>query len=150
MTLAHDNWIAIAHLDAGTGEGRIYLAAPLNPEDLRGEMQRHEVVDWDAGKGVLIARTETRLGDILVESTPLTKVNDALKREVLCRVVKTEGLSLLNWTESMAGWQARVLSLRHWRPDEQWPDLTAGTLLATVDNWLAPYLERRAAAGRFQ
>jgi ATP-dependent helicase HrpB len=98
-------------------------------------------VDWDGGKGVLIARTETRLGDILVESIPLSQVDENLKRKVLCRVVKTEGLSLFNWTEGIAEWQARVLSLRHWRPDEQWPDLAAGTLLATVDDWLAPYLE---------
>jgi len=139
--LAHETWLAVAHLDAGTNEGKVYLAAPLNPDDLRDRMDRHEVVDWDATKGVLVARTETRLGDILVESTPLARVDDELRRAVLCRAVRTEGLKVLPRTEGTAEWQARVLSLRTWRPDEPWPDVSDEHLLATVETWLGPYLD---------
>jgi hypothetical protein len=49
--LSHETWLAVAHLDAGNNEGKIYLAAPLNPDDLRDRMDRHEVVDWDAARG---------------------------------------------------------------------------------------------------
>jgi ATP-dependent helicase HrpB len=104
-------------------------------------MHRQEVVDWDASKGVLVARTETRLGDILVESTPLARMDNDRRLEVLCRAVRTEGLSLLNWTESVTEWQARVLSLRTWRPDDPWPDVSDAHLLATVTDWLGPYLD---------
>jgi ATP-dependent helicase HrpB len=139
--LAHETWLAVAHLDAGNNEGKIYLAAPLNPDDLRDRMDRHEVVDWDAAKGILVARTETRLGDILVESTPLARIDDDRRRAVLCRAMRTEGLKVLPWTEGVAEWQARVLSLRTWRPDEPWPDVSDQHLLGTVEEWLGPYLD---------
>jgi ATP-dependent helicase HrpB len=55
--------------------------------------------------------------------------------------VRTEGLKVLPWTEGTAEWQARVLSLRTWRPDEPWPDVSHEHLLATVAEWLGPYLD---------
>ncbi|EMR01845.1 ATP-dependent RNA helicase HrpB [Cesiribacter andamanensis AMV16] len=40
----------------------------------------------------------------------------------------------------MQQWQARVLSLRQWRPQEAWPEVSTERLLATAADWLAPYL----------
>jgi ATP-dependent helicase HrpB len=32
------------------------------------------------------------------------------------------------------------MSLRHWRPEEKWPDVSDENLINTADKWLAPFL----------
>lgn len=139
--LAHKEWIAIAHMDAGRGEGKIFLAAPLDPKDVLGLAAEKEVVGWDSQKGELLARTELRLGDILVESKPLPAVSEEKRLQILCNAVRAEGDNLLNWSEEVQQWQARILSLRQWRPQEDWPDVSTDTLLQKPEQWLAPYLQ---------
>ncbi|MBC7921087.1 MAG: ATP-dependent helicase HrpB, partial [Ferruginibacter sp.] len=143
--LLHEPWLAVAHLDAGAGsartpEGRVYLAAPLNPDEVAHQMHREEVVRWDTQRGELVARTETRLGEITVSSTALTRIPPETHVRVVADVLRKEGETLLSWTEPLAQWQARVLSLRAWRPDEAWPDVSRDHLLATVPEWLSPFL----------
>ncbi|MEQ8240477.1 MAG: ATP-dependent helicase C-terminal domain-containing protein, partial [Cyclobacteriaceae bacterium] len=38
--------------------------------------------------------------------------------------------------------QNRIISLNHWRKDEQWPDISTATLLKTSDEWLSPHLSQ--------
>lgn len=138
--LMHEQWLAAAHLDGGTNEGRIFLAAPLNIDDVLHRAYEKENVTWDAQKGELIARKEKRIGDIIVQSTPLKTIPEAQKTELLCKVVQDEGAGILNFTEAIRDWQARVLSLRQWRTNEEWPDVSDAHLLETVSAWLGPYL----------
>jgi ATP-dependent helicase HrpB len=53
--------------------------------------------------------------------------------------VRTTRLSALPWTDGARAVQRRVLFLRRTVGDE-WPDLSDATLLATLDQWLAPLL----------
>ncbi|MBW3545127.1 MAG: ATP-dependent helicase HrpB, partial [Bacteroidetes bacterium] len=138
--LAHQAWIAIAHMDAGKGEGKIYLAAPLDPADVLSLATEKESIGWDSDKAALIACLELRLGDILVDSKPLKHIAEDRRIAILCEAVRAAGDRLLSWTDEVTQWQARVLSLRHWRPEEGWPDVQASTLLAHVEDWLPPYL----------
>jgi ATP-dependent helicase HrpB len=55
-------------------------------------------------------------------------------------VVRENGLSFLNWGDEQIAWQARVSSLRIWRPNEDWPDVSDQNLLDTLENWLGPFL----------
>ena len=50
--------------------------------------------------------------------------HEELRLKILCDALREEGLKLLNWGEAQEEWQARVLSLRNWRPDEGWPDVS--------------------------
>jgi ATP-dependent helicase HrpB len=60
--------------------------------------------------------------------------------KTLCVAVREEGLRLFDWSEAHEQWQARALSLRKWRPDQPWPDVSSENLLNTTEEWLAPYL----------
>jgi ATP-dependent helicase HrpB len=51
------------------------------------------------------------------------------------------GVAALPWTAEAREWQARVLSLRHWSPEEAWPDVSDAALQDTLEEWLGPYLE---------
>jgi ATP-dependent helicase HrpB len=140
--LFREPWLAVAHLDAGTNEGKIYLAAPVNPKDLQHLLLKKEVISWDTKKGVLIARTESRLGDIIVESSPLESIPEEERVQILCQAVRTEGIDMLTWTEDVYEWQARLQSIKLWRPTENWPDVSKDSLTISLEEWLAPYLTK--------
>jgi ATP-dependent helicase HrpB len=54
--------------------------------------------------------------------------------------LEKEGEHLLDWTKEVKQWQNRVLSLRKWNPDQNWPDVSTQTLLHNNEEWLGPYL----------
>ena len=138
--LAGHPYLAIAHLDAREAEGRIFLAAPLDPARLEARASWHEVVAWDGRAGALVARRERRVGRLVLEHEPLKEVPPAHKTRELCAAVRVEGLDLLPWTPETRQWRARVLSLRHWRPAEGWPDVSDAALLEDLEAWLGPHL----------
>jgi len=138
--LSHEMYLAVAHLDAGTTEGKIYLAAPLSPDDVLHLAIEKKIIAWDAQNGILIARNEKRIGDIILESKPLKIIPVEERIQVLFDVVRKEGLSVFNQTEQVIDWKSRISCLKIWRPDEEWPDLSDEHLLDTLEEWLAPYI----------
>lgn len=139
--LFQETYLAAAHLDAGKNEGKIFLAAALNIDDVTHLCIEKETVSWDSQKGILVAQKEKRIGDIIVASYPIDKIPDEDRARILCEAIQREGLdAFFTWTDLMFDWQARVLSLKIWRSDEEWPDVSHQHLTATVNEWLSPYL----------
>jgi ATP-dependent helicase HrpB len=89
---------------------------------------------------MIVGTIEKRVGNITLESKPLQTIDEAQRIKVICNLIREEGLKLLNWNDSQEDFQARVLSLRKWRPQEEWPDVSNEHLLETLEEWLAPYL----------
>ena len=59
----------------------------------------------------------------------------------LIAAVRELGLDALPWSDhARASWRLRVQSLRSWCPELGLPDFSDTALLATLENWLAPYL----------
>jgi ATP-dependent helicase HrpB len=138
--LSHEPWLAVAHMDAGNNEGRIYLAAPLDPEDILYLCNETEVVSWDYQKGIFIARKELRLGDIILKTSPLKNIPEESVKHVLLEVIKEGGINLFQVSEDLENWQARVSCMRLWRPDEDWPDLSSQEIIAHAEEWLLPFI----------
>ncbi len=138
--LSHETYLAIAHIDAGTREGKIYLAAPLSKDDVLHLAIEHNVITWDTQNGILVTRIEKRIGDIILESKPFADAPEEARIKVLCDAVRKEGLTILNHTEEVVNWKARLNSIKQWRVDEDWLDVSNENLLNTLDEWLAPYL----------
>ena len=137
--LDREPWLAIGLLDAGLQEGRVYLAAPLDPQDLRDRFTQRDLLSWDSREGQLLARREVLLFGLPVSAQPLAQVPESTRVEILCGAVR-ETPGLLEWDEAARDWQARVLSLRAWRPDEGWPDVSDAVLLDSLEEWLGPFL----------
>ncbi len=140
--LAGRPYLLAAQLDmsggqSGSSQGRVFLAAELNPADLPATLEQR--VEWDGRTGSLKAQEEQRYGALVLSSRPLSDIPDDLRLDALQGALRQEGLSLLNWTDEARQWQARVLSLRQWRPTEPWPGVSDGALLADL-SWLAPFL----------
>ena len=154
--LARSEWLAIAHwgieTDARSANTtrRIRLAAALSEAEVRQTHGQRIVtgpaVHWDAQSEAVVAETQTRLGAIVLNAKPL-RLADASEQAksaiatAMLEGIRSIGLHALPWTESAREWCLRVQSLRHWQPEESWPDVSDESLLATLEAWLAPHLE---------
>ncbi|GAA3998528.1 ATP-dependent helicase HrpB [Deinococcus rubellus] len=147
--LAGQPYLVAAHLDTSSrdhtsGEGRLYLAAPLDPAVLEAHSLSTDTVAWDSRSGTLTAARERRYGRLLLDSRPLQQVPEALRIQAVRAAVAAEGLGSLAWTNDVRQWQARVLSLHAWNGSdpsgEAWPDLSDDALLNRLDDWLTPHL----------
>lgn len=138
-SLVREQWLAVAQLDAGLQEGQIYLAAPVEPATLHWLIHETERIGWDEKNGNIVAQKEKRIGDLLVSAAPLKEISEAQRVAILCQAVAGNH-TLLDWDEKAMQWQARVLSLRHWRSEEAWPDVSREALLSRTQEWLAPFL----------
>jgi len=140
--LAHEPWLSIAHMDARDGMGKIFMASPLNPRDLAPLVKEREVITWDTKRGGLIATKDLRIGSIILQSKPLPDPDESHLVQAISEALKKEGGHLLDFNESVQQWQNRVLSLRKWNPQGNWPDVSTPTLLMTNGEWLTPYLDQ--------
>lgn len=138
--LAHEPWLAIAHVDARQGMGKIFMAAPLNPRDLAPLVKEVETITWDTYKGGLIATKDLRIGSIVLQSKPLPDPDESYLTQAISDVIKKEGEQLLDFNDEVTAWQNRVLSLRKWNPQDGWPDVSTQALVLCNEEWLAPYL----------
>lgn len=139
--LARNTWLAVAQLDSGSGEGKIFLAAALDESDLIHRAEEKEIVVWDNEKGIT-ATTEKRIGNAVLSTRPIISISPELRIDILIKALQSEGLKLLSWHDEHRAWQARVLSLRLWRPEENWPDVSDENLLLTATDWLTPFLDK--------
>lgn len=137
--------IVAASLDAGDTDGQIYLAAPVSPAVLREHLAEHikveEIVRWDEQLAAVVARREERFGALLLEAKPLTRPDADKQRAAMLEGIRRLGLDALPWSPEARQWRARVECLRAWTPEENWPDVSDATLLATLETWLGPYLD---------
>lgn len=138
--LGHEPWLAVAHVDARDGLGKIFMAAPLNPKDLAPLVKQKDIITWDSREGLLKASRDLRIGSIILQSKPLPEPDPRHLSAAICRALKAEGKQLLNWDDAVQNWQNRISSLRQWRPAEGWPEVSIESLLLSVEDWLSPHL----------
>ncbi|HEX5168819.1 MAG TPA: ATP-dependent helicase HrpB [Cyclobacteriaceae bacterium] len=138
--LINDEFLAVAHLDGGTREGRIFLAAPLDKRDIDHLAREIEIVKWDSETNRIAASLEKKIGPLTLSKKTLRAIPEKKRLEVLFSVIRQNGLSFIGWNEEHQLWQARIMSLRSWRPNEPWPDVSDENLLDTIETWLSPFL----------
>ena len=143
--LLGQDWLVAAHLDAGATEGRIWLAAPVQAADLEthlaARIQPVQEVVWDERQAAIAAYRERRIGALTLSSAPLTDADPELVRQAMLTGIQQLGLDSLPWTRELREQQARLLSLRHWFPDDGWPDMSDDWLTAHLEEWLSPWLD---------
>jgi ATP-dependent helicase HrpB len=138
--LAKEPWLAVANLDARDGNGKIFLASPLNPKDLKPLVKEQEVIRWDTEDGELTASKDLRIGSIVLKSTPLPAPDEKHLPKAISEAIQREGEFLLPFTKEVKQWQNNILTLRKADPSDGWPDVSTTSLLITNSEWLLPYL----------
>ncbi|MBC9249303.1 ATP-dependent helicase HrpB [Pseudomonas alcaligenes] len=157
--LMKHEWLVVADLGSRQGqrEERIYLAADLDPALFDGELaeqvsQRDEL-EWDEREGVLRAERQRRVGELVLSREALSGLDEEARARALLGLVRRKGLELLPWTPELRQWQARVALLRGLdlaaQGSSEWPDLGDAALLASLENWLQPYLGKVSRLSHF-
>lgn len=142
--LSNHEYLAVAALDAGKAEGRIFLAAPLDKPallaDWAGHIEEHKIVAWDSATESVTAMRQHRLGALVLDAAPLPSPPREAVLHALLDGIRALGLAALPWSNTARALQARIESLRHWQPRDGWPEVSDAHLTETLADWLAPYL----------
>ena len=142
--LVTQDFLAVATTDGAAGDQKIFLAAPLSlkeiEEHFRDQIEARDGVFWDSRTKAVSASKSRRLGALVLEEKPSTNADPTLIADAMTQGVREMGLASLPWTEGAKILRARVMFLRRLFPEEGWPDLSDEALLASLEDWLAPYL----------
>lgn len=137
-------WLVALDLRYDSRDSLILAAAPLDPRvlerDYPAQFTRERTLRWNDERAAAEAFEEQRFGAIVLErrSVPV-QPQDALP--ALLGAVRANGIDALPWSEPARRLRARMLALRAWMPELGLADVSDVALLATLDDWLAPYLD---------
>lgn len=148
--LADERFVVAADLDGKRDNARIRIGAALDVNDvissLADQIERREALVWDKQRNDLVQRVETRLGGMLLDEQARSAEPGEATTAALVERVRTTRLAALNWPPSAVLLRARVAFLRHHLGSETWPDWSDSVLIASLDEWLAPYLSGATSA----
>ena len=138
------SWLAIASLHSAPGAtGRVFLAAPLDPEDLNAEFVKEvDNISWDTKQGCVVMQREQRIGKLMLSEKPIHDANKEQVKSIVCEAMKKDGLTMMAWSEkAVEQVQRRVVQVAAWHPELALSDVSTEHLLSTAADWLPFYLE---------
>ncbi|WP_420127816.1 ATP-dependent helicase HrpB [Longimicrobium sp.] len=140
--LASSAWIVAAELDGQGRESRVYLAAPVEQDEIErhfaDQIQREEAVAWDAEAKAVRARRRERLGALVLREAMLPNPDPDLVAAALLRAIADQGVGALGWSKGAAQLRERIAFLHH--HDPSWPDVSDAALAESLAEWLGPYV----------
>jgi ATP-dependent helicase HrpB len=141
--LAAEEWIAVASMSGNPGGvGRVFLASPVSLEDLKTMAMERDVVLWDHAQGCAVARRERRIGNLLLESRPLSEGVREQLTAVIVEAAKKEGLSMFDFSDEVQNLQRRVASVAAWHPELELPDLSTDAVLQRAGEWVPLFVDK--------
>lgn len=148
-------WISIAQVIGKEGQATdlIPLAAPINPLHIKSYLKEltktTEVINWDNQTDRIVAESQTKLGTLAIDSTPLKSPSQESITSSLIEVIRKRGIGILPWTKELLQWKQRVSFLHNVNIQNQkssadasikWPNLSDKCLEQNLETWLGPYL----------
>ena len=141
--LARNEWLAVAEIQGAASGARILSAAPIDGAEVEKLFADHielrRTARFDPATGAVEARRERRLGAILLAAGRDESASPAMISAALIDAVRTRGLGLLEWPDSVASLRARAAFAAE--QGGELPDLSDDTLMLTLDDWFAPLAE---------
>jgi len=145
-SLARSEFVVALDLDDREREARILLAATLDRETLVaavGDRIRHtRELHWSSGDQRVVARDIVRLEALILEEKPFFNLPDDVAAPAMIEGIRAMGHDCLPWDDETQAFCARIeLARRHGlRQAKDWPAFDSTSLLATLEDWLAPWL----------
>jgi ATP-dependent helicase HrpB len=171
QNLGKQEYIVAVDLDDRERDARILLAAPLSRGDIEehfsDRLERADSVEWNSREQAVLARRVVRFDAITLEEKPLREVPADAARAAMLQGVRELGIEVLPWTRDSRDLQARMEFVRLLdqppqspgeatsqrtdsrdaaavdpsASDDSWPAVSDEVLAATLDAWLAPWLD---------
>jgi ATP-dependent helicase HrpB len=146
VSLAREEFIVAVELDDREREARIDLAAPLTRALLEQLFEAHIVTEerfgWEMRSGAVLARRVRRLDALVLEDAPQPAADDQRAVAAMLEGVRQCGIEALPWNAETRGLQARLELVRSLQRRDlgAWPASDDVALMASLGQWLAPYL----------
>lgn len=138
-TLTSCKWLSIAAINASSG--RIFLASPLDINDIQHLITIRDNISWDSKRGCVIAQQEKRIGALILQTKELNNVDQQAIVKVISTAAIKEGLSMFNFTEAVANLQRRIAMVATWHPELNIPSLNTESLLSRTKEWLPFFIQ---------
>lgn len=135
-SLSGAEWIVAAsmHRKQG-GVGKVFLASVVDPDDLQSYAFDRENIFWDSKAGCVVARRERRIGNILLETKPLSGDNREAIQRVVCEAIANEGRSLLSFSDEVQNLQRRIAFVASRHPEMELPKVDIETICQSAPEW---------------
>lgn len=141
--LARSPYIVAASIDDRATQGAIMLAAEIEEGQLltyhADRITEEADVYWDKESGSVKKRRRTMLGALVLKETSHERPSAEETANVLLSVIATDGIEILPWEKGTLQLRERLMFMHTLRSD--WPDVSDVALIATLDEWLLPYLQ---------
>ncbi|WP_068775690.1 ATP-dependent helicase HrpB [Paenibacillus sp. FJAT-26967] len=135
-------WLVCAELDDQGAESRIYLAAPVELEELENHLAEAIETEirtvWDREAQAVRSRRKVMLGSVTLREGMLTRQDPEQVLTALLQGIRLEGLAILPWSRTSRQLQQRLQFMAS--ADKEWPEVRDDRLLCTLQDWLAPHL----------
>jgi ATP-dependent helicase HrpB len=143
--LAREEFLAIADIDAGSGDAKIYLAASIKESELESvfsdEIVNETEIEWNNAKRQVRARNVRKLGAVVLSEQSLEPAGEEVTRALIEGIRRT-GLRCLPWEKESERFRSRVQWVqRSIKEASEWPDLSEESLSASLERWLVPFLD---------
>ena len=144
-------WIAAAVINAGKdNNGRIFLAAPLNVEDIQDMAWTRESIVWDSRAGAVTALCETKIGCLAVSSKPLSgDIREQIVHAV-CEAAPKEGTTMFDFSDEVRNMQRRISIANTWHPELELPDVSTESILGNASEWLPVYIGKASTVSELR
>ncbi|NKF49547.1 ATP-dependent helicase HrpB [Shewanella sp. WXL01] len=143
--LANEDYLVVADFGehANQQNGRVYLASRLPKSLFDGELAylvtEQSLGEWNAAKGRFIAEKQTCIGKVVLARESINKIDQAIVINALLAEIRRQGFEIFDHVQKLKQLQLRVALARQFE-GELWPEVSEQQLLASLEDWLAPYL----------
>lgn len=142
--LVGEPWLVISEMRADVGDGLILRATGVDVAALQSafpqRFREEDEAGWDEETRAVTAARVSRFDQIVLSRKPIGKPDPALCVSGLLNGIRRLGVQALDLSDAQQQWRLRVDLLRQCCPELRLPDLSDHALLATLPDWLGPFL----------
>ncbi len=137
-----NQFLAVGYLDKGAKDARIFLAAPIDRQDLEDyfnkQIDTEPDISWDDRSRSVLAEEKTLLGKLPLQIVKINNPDSDQISEAMLYGIRKLGLSILPWNKKSMALRRRIELLKiH---NEITVDFSDQALLNNMEEWLLPYL----------
>lgn len=142
--LAEENFLAVAQLDKGDREARIFMAAPISKSELDTNFEdlitNEQLTQWDSKSHSVKAQKRRMLGKLPLGIVKTENPDGQVMKSEMIFGIRKMGIAVLPWSKKSQSLRKRVQLVRS-NIDAGFTNFSENHLMETLEEWLGPYLE---------
>ncbi|WNB16983.1 ATP-dependent helicase HrpB [Marivirga arenosa] len=137
--LADESWLTVANMDARSGLGKIFLAAPLNPKDLKPLIKNQKTVIWEYEDDEFLVYQQLNIGNINLQRIELEEEADEFgKRLAIIKALQVNFDDILVTTDAFEYFAQTYNS----KPQNEFNPINLEFIGHTAEKWLPAEIEQ--------